>query len=127
MSDVYIVADNILSPLGLTAAENFEQLKNGVSGIKEHDDKAFADNLFYAALFDPGKSFIKDTDNKYTRFEELLIASIGDALRDSGIDTADKKTALIISSTKGNISLLENEVNSPDLHKNGLHCPLQQN
>ncbi len=41
MQGVFIVSDNILSPVGLTTAENFLQLKKGVSGIKkhhEHDD-----------------------------------------------------------------------------------------
>jgi 3-oxoacyl-[acyl-carrier-protein] synthase-1 len=109
--DVFIVADNILSPLGKTTAENFVQLKNNISGVKQHDDKALSPTSFYASLFNNDHIFIGD-DNGSTKFEQLLIASITDAIKDSGIDPKDKKTVLIISSTKGNISLLETETNS---------------
>lgn len=105
MPDVFIVSDNILSPLGITAAENFAQLKKGISGVKRHDDPIMSDLPFYAALFDK----LPDVKGGYTKFEKLLIGSIDNALQDSGIDIRDKRTILIISSTKGNISLLETE------------------
>ncbi len=114
---VFIVSDNILSPLGLTTAENFNQLKNGVSGIRQHHNTALADHPFYASLFDHERDFIQDSNNKYTRFEQLLIASVKEALQHCNIDVGDKKTVLIISSTKGNISLLETEVINPALQK----------
>ena len=50
-------------------------------------------------------------------FEKLLIASISDALQNSGIFPGDKKTLLIISSTKGNISLLESETYNKESNK----------
>ncbi|MDB5016889.1 MAG: fabF 2 [Mucilaginibacter sp.] len=114
MSAVYIISDDILSPIGVTTAENFGQLKNGVSGVKQHHNKAIADQPFYAALFN-NSSFIGD--DKYTVFEQLLIASINEALQKTSLNVADKKTALIISSTKGNISLLETETASTALKK----------
>jgi 3-oxoacyl-[acyl-carrier-protein] synthase-1 len=116
MREVYVISDNILSPIGLTTAENFSQLKSGVSGIKEHYNTAIAGEPFYAALFDRDSDTISE-DKKYTRFEQLLIASITDALKDSGINVGDKKTALILSSTKGNINLLETEENSEALQQ----------
>jgi len=115
--DVFIVSDNILSPLGLTTDENFNQLKNGVSGIRKHHDTALADQPFYASLFENKNDFIQDDENKYTRFEQMLIASVKDALQNSNIDVTDKKTVLIISTTKGNISLLETEESNPTLQK----------
>jgi 3-oxoacyl-[acyl-carrier-protein] synthase-1 len=72
---------------------------------------------FQAALFDDGSSSVNDQQKKYTKFENLLIASIGDALTKTAVDPADKKTILIISSTKGNISLLETEEPSAALNK----------
>jgi len=108
MQEVFIVSDNILSPIGVTTAENFERLTNNISGVQLHDDISLSDQPFYASLFDNTHQFIKDNgDISYTKFEQLLIASISNALENSGIDTSDKKTILIISSTKGNISLLE--------------------
>ncbi|MGZ3763929.1 MAG: beta-ketoacyl-[acyl-carrier-protein] synthase family protein, partial [Mucilaginibacter sp.] len=43
--------------------------------------------------------------------------SIAGCLKDSGLNTQDKKTVLIISSTKGNISLLETQANNEELKK----------
>ena len=52
MPAVYIVADNIYSPIGATTAENFERIKQGISGIKQHHDTALADEPVYVSLFD---------------------------------------------------------------------------
>jgi 3-oxoacyl-[acyl-carrier-protein] synthase I len=114
MSNVFIIADNITSPIGLTTADNFAQLKKGISGIKKHTVKTIADEPFQAALFNQDQ-FV--TNNQQTKYEQLLIASITDALASCNIDPADKKTGLIISTTKGNISLLETEENNEALQK----------
>lgn len=116
MTDVFIIADNIFSPLGVTSAENFAQLKKSVSGIKKQDDVSMSEKPFYAALFDKNENY-NDLPCGYTKFEKLLIASIGDALQNSGIPATGKKTILIISSTKGNISLLETEKKDKALNK----------
>jgi 3-oxoacyl-[acyl-carrier-protein] synthase I len=114
MTDVFIVSDNIISPLGSTSADNFAQLERSVSGVKPHYNSAISPQPFYAALF-TGDNF---TGNKpYTKFEQLLIASIQGALQNTDIETGDKKTILIISSTKGNISLLETEDHDQALEK----------
>lgn len=110
--DVFVVADNVLSPIGKTTAENFNRLKKSVSGVKEQNNPAISPKPFFASLFD------KDDINieaGRTKFEQLLIDSIVIALRNSDIDPTDKKTILIISSTKGNISLLETEEHTPEL------------
>ena len=36
--DVFVVADNVLSPLGKTTTENFDQLKQNTSGVKQRHD-----------------------------------------------------------------------------------------
>ena len=105
--EVFVVADNILSPIGKTTAGNFSNLKQNISGVKQYHKAGISSQPFYASLFDGEESFLKIDAGNYTKFEQLLIASIGDALQHSGINVADKKTVLIISSTKGNISLLE--------------------
>ncbi len=115
--DVFVVADNVLSPLGKTTAENFSKLKQNISGVKQQQDKAISPQPFYASLFDKGAAFIDIDQHKYTKFEQLLIASISDALQNGDVNAKDKKTVLIISSTKGNISLLETEKNNHDLQK----------
>jgi 3-oxoacyl-[acyl-carrier-protein] synthase I len=106
MKDVFIVADNIISPLGNTTAENFSKLAQNISAVKQHNDKQIAGEPFYASLFDTGDF---KTNDQYTKFEQLIIASVTDALKQFNIDVTDKKTLLIVSTTKGNINLLETE------------------
>ena len=113
--DVFVVADNVLSPLGTTTAENFAKLKDNLSAVKQHSDTAISPLPFFASLFDKNEQFIASNEHSYTKFEQLLIASITGALQGCTIDVSDKKTILIISSTKGNISLLENEADSAEL------------
>ena len=116
MKDVFVVSDNILSPIGLTAAGNFELFKQSVSGIKKQENALLSEHPFYASLFNDGEVFFKEPATQtYTKFEKLLIASINDALQKTDINTGDKKTVLIISSTKGNISLLETAAYNNDL------------
>lgn len=113
MAGVYIVSDNITSPIGDTTAANFEHLKNGVSGVKVHNNSMSVEP-FYASLFD-NNTFADNAT--HTKFERLLIASITNALDGTNISPNTSNIGLIISSTKGNISLLETEVQSPELNK----------
>jgi 3-oxoacyl-[acyl-carrier-protein] synthase-1 len=115
ISDVFIVADNVLSPLGKTTAENFSRLKENKSAVKAHHNPEISQQPFFASLFDSDD--FSQTNLKYTRFEQLLIASIKNALENCDINAADKNTVLIISSTKGNISLLETEPYNTALKK----------
>jgi 3-oxoacyl-[acyl-carrier-protein] synthase I len=119
MRDVFIIADNIISPVGYTSAENFHQLRNGISAIKEHALPAMAPQSFYASLF--GQEQCEELFESfapvetYSKFERLLILSVASALENSGIDITGPETVLILSSTKGNIELLEKENISPRL------------
>src|SRR6267154_613983 len=116
MSAVFVASHNIISPLGSTTAENFSRLAEGISGIRQHDDTKMSDQPFFASLFDDIRELLKESRPvPYTRFEQLLIASMSDALLDSGIDMRDQRTGLVISSTKGNVSLLESGTDDPDL------------
>ena len=117
---IYIEAHNIISPLGTTSEENFISILKGESGVKTHlntsiDDEPFHASLFENYLFSDTKNI--ETNNKYTRFEKLLITSIENALKKSNINIEDKKTILIFSTTKGNIALLEQEELNPALLK----------
>ena len=117
MKDIFVVSDNIFSPLGTTTAENFSRLKAGVSAVSRHDRPEMADEPFYAALFDPAVEasgpYTAAATGSYTKFEQLLLASISDALKTGGVDPKDPRTLLILSTTKGNISLLETGIEDP--------------
>ena len=120
MKDVYIVSDNIVSPVGNTAADNFHALISNRSGIKEHVLPSVSATPFYASLFNEemNQELSAMAGNSFTRFEQLLIFSIAGALRNSGIAIASPETILIISSTKGNVSLLENTTVTASIKEN---------
>lgn len=106
MKEAFIIGHNIVSPLGNTTAENFSCLLKNISSVKQHVNPRINDEPFYASLFDE-EIFI--TNKEYTKFEQLLMASISQVVEQTGINLNDEKTLLIISTTKGNISLLETE------------------
>ena len=108
MTDVFVAADNIVSPLGADTAENFSRLKAGLSGVQQHDRSRMSDGPFYASLFEPAQF----SNSSYTKFEKLLHTSIEDALRISGIRPAGTKTVLIVCSTKGNAHLLDEDAHT---------------
>jgi len=96
MMNVFVAADNIISPLGADSKTNFDRLLKGDSGISRQPEGYFA-----AAI--PGGF----KQQGYTKFEQLLISSITDALSKTKISLKDKRTAFIVSTTKGNIALME--------------------
>lgn len=112
MQQVYVVADNIVGPLGSTTRENFDQVLSGNSGIAQHNNAAYAAAPFYGAITAQEQldAFTAHINVKgYTRFEKLLAASVQSALQQTAITLADARTGFIISTTKGNIELLEQQ------------------
>jgi len=102
--EIYSVADNIISPLGFDTTQNFEEAMNGTSGISYIEDHTLSPISFYGAK-------IKEEEqiDGYTKLESLFIKSINSTLDQLG--PFDKTTTiLILSSTKGNIDLLNPEV-----------------
>ena len=106
--DVFIAADNIVSPLGLTTAENFSRLAAGLTGVRRHERPDMADQPFYAALLE------MTLVGAFTKFEQLLAVSMNDVLRRApAIQPNDDRTILIVCSTKGNTHLLDTDDHTP--------------
>lgn len=108
----YIIADNIISPLGETSEDNYLSVKSGRSGIR---------------AYEPGTCNIPEGFNAsllFEDFETLALKSaqkaianaqkkMGDVQKDMGnelktmgnaqLELKGKRTAFILSSTKGNI------------------------
>lgn len=116
MKRVYVIADNIIAPLGRTTEENFNNLLGGQTGIRLHTDPVLCANPFQAALFQPGQLetyWHEDSLEHYTKFEQLLLLSVQNALDRTNLDINNGRTAFIVSTTKGNIELLEQQSNAP--------------
>lgn len=117
MSNVYVIADNIVSPLGPTATANFAAVAGGSSGIRLHNNPLLSPAPFYAAMLSPEQlqEYSAAGLQGYTKFEQLLILSVSDALSQSGIDITSARTAFLVSTTKGNIELLEQQRDNPQV------------
>lgn len=112
MQEVFVCGENAVSSLGFTVSEHIQKITNNIGGVRLIEDKHLAPENFYASLVDSSlleKNFASITESsKYTRFEKLMIFSAYEALKSNkNIDAASDKTLFIISSTKGNIDLLE--------------------
>lgn len=101
----YIIADNIISPLGETSEDNYLSVKSGRSGIR---------------AYEPGTCNIPEGFNASLLFEDFetlalksaqkaianALKNIGNAQKTIGnaqLELKGKRTAFILSSTKGNI------------------------
>ena len=87
----YIIADNIISPLGETSEDNYLSVKSGRSGIR---------------AYEPGTCNIPEGFNAsllFEDFETLALKSAQKAIGNGQLELKGKRTAFILSSTKGNI------------------------
>jgi len=112
MNSIYTIADNIITSLGFTTEANFNALKDGISGIAQTFDPKITTVPMYTSLIDSEmlkNEFTQYGDGfDYTRLEQMMILSISKALKQTDIDTKSHDTIFLISTTKGNIDLLEN-------------------
>lgn len=131
MTGIYIAGDNIITSLGFTTRDVIHSVGNNLIGLKISQDKELASNPVPLSLVDSEamhKRFNElvitmrpDLENfQYTRMEKMFILSIHDAISQAGIDLSGKNTILVLSSTKGNIDLLE-EKNRPVFEQDRLY------
>ncbi len=103
------LADNIVSPLGFSTAENYGRVCRGESGVIPWTDPAGAhislSRIDREMLF---KAFTDTCKPKgaFTSPEQAMLLSAHLAVKEAGIDASAQETIFILSSTKGNIELL---------------------
>lgn len=105
------VSDNIISPLGISTAENYAAVKAGRSELKRHDGLWNLPEPFTASLM-PREAVNematqRHLDEAYTFFEKMIILSAAKALEPTDIDPSSEKVLFILSTTKGNVFLLD--------------------
>lgn len=114
--EIYITDYNCVTPLGFTNDSNWNALLEGKSGVALHK---IIDNqdAFYASMIDSDKLneefnrvFTQNTIN-FTRLEKMLLLSLQPLVEKHPVS---EDTAFILSTTKGNISLLKNQSELPE-------------
>ncbi|MDR2137968.1 MAG: beta-ketoacyl synthase [Tannerella sp.] len=113
-----LLSDNIVSALGFTTDENFRKVRSGVSGLRFFDGQQMGvSDPFVASVIDGAAldcafhALPRATEHRYTRLEKAVILSVADALKGLSIDPADKRVLFILSTTKGNVCLLDSTEN----------------
>ncbi len=101
------VSDNIISPLGTTSAENYAKVKADISALRRYDGLWGLPEPFFASLLDRDAY----ADDRHTIDEKIVIDSISKSLERTEIDTTWTKVLFIISTTKGNVFLLDEREN----------------
>jgi len=117
-NEIYITDYHCITPLGFDVPSNWNALLEGKSGVRLHQ---IIENqpAFYASMIDTeklneefGKNFTGDQKDSqdFTRLEKMFLLSLRPLLERHPVS---EDTAFILSTTKGNITLLKNSKNLP--------------
>ncbi|MCX8522927.1 beta-ketoacyl synthase [Chryseobacterium formosus] len=114
MKEIYITDYNCVTPLGFDVESNWKALLEGKSGVALHkvidNHEAFFVSKINSEKLD--EEFNKLFDNQdFTRLEKMFLLSLKPLVERHHISD---ETAFILSTTKGNISLLKNKTDLPE-------------
>jgi 3-oxoacyl-(acyl-carrier-protein) synthase len=113
--EVHITDYNCVTPLGFDVFSNWNALLEGKSGVALHKIIENQD-AFYASMIDSEKLEVEfnkffDGSQNFTRLEKMFLLSLKPLVERHQISD---ETAFILSTTKGNISLLKNKTTLPE-------------
>jgi 3-oxoacyl-[acyl-carrier-protein] synthase-1 len=106
------IGDNIISSLGFTTNENYQAVKSRQAGTRFYDSCPESPEPLRASFIDKERltdcfSAICRHPENYTPLEQAAILSASQAAEESGIDLSDPRVLFFLSSTKGNVYLLD--------------------
>jgi 3-oxoacyl-[acyl-carrier-protein] synthase-1 len=114
MAKIYLSHNNIFSNLGYESETVVDNIAKGISGLNKINDSSLLSETFCAAVISSEEiknQFQKiDDPLEYTKLEQMMILSLKKIVQASNIPL-DERVGLIISTTKGNIDVLD--TNSP--------------
>ncbi len=112
MRKVYLSHNNITSAYGFDSASAIKNIREEITALQQVHDKNILPNPFYSSLVPQPKLQAKYQElhpkEKHTRLEKMLLVSLANTIQKSDLKLTDR-VGLIISTTKGNIDLLEGE------------------
>jgi 3-oxoacyl-[acyl-carrier-protein] synthase-1 len=122
--NIYFSSDNIISSLGLTTSENAAMLEANITGIRLHEESSIAPAPFWASMADRDRinNVFSTYANPaaYTTFEKFVICSMKEALSDKALNLKSERILCILSTTKGNVDLL-NKASDPRFESNRVY------
>ena len=101
----YIIADNIISPLGETSEDNYLSVKSGRSGIRAYESGTcnIPEGFTASLLFEDFETLALKSAQKAIANAQKNIGNAQKAIGNGQLELKGKRTAFILSSTKGNI------------------------
>lgn len=95
----YVIAGNIITPLGATTAANYQAVKGGQSSLQPHR----------RGRLEPFTASLLPIDGQESHFETMVVASARKAIAQAGIDVSRTDVVFILSTTKGDVELLTSD------------------
>ncbi|WP_027378921.1 beta-ketoacyl synthase N-terminal-like domain-containing protein [Chryseobacterium daeguense] len=117
--DIYITDYSCVTPLGFDVSSNWNALLEGKSGVALHKTIE-SEDAFYVSKIDSEKleeefdkffDSAQNNNSEFTRLEKMFLLSLKPLIEKHEITD---ETAFILSTTKGNISLLKNQSALPE-------------
>ncbi len=101
----YIIADNIISPLGETSEDNYLSVKSGRSGIRAYEPGTcnIPEGFNASLLFEDFETLALKSAQKAIANAQKDIGNEQKTMGNAQLELKGKRTAFILSSTKGNI------------------------
>lgn len=121
MNDIiYKIGEGVVSPLGMTTGAVYEALCKGESRAQRYENTFGLPEPFFASLLDEDKldsafSALWDYDTEgYTKVEKAAIVAAAQAINEANIAADREEVIFVLSTTKGNVDLLENNPYEPE-------------
>lgn len=118
---IRVAGDNIITPLGTTTVQTLNAILQGESEMRLYEGVFGLPEPFFASLLKREDIEREFTDifgdrEDITFFERLAILSASKGIEKSGIDVGGNDVLIVLSTTKGNVSLLEHDLRSPEAY-----------
>jgi 3-oxoacyl-[acyl-carrier-protein] synthase-1 len=116
---IYQISHNIVSSLGFSSEDNYNAVKAGKTNLRLQENtfnlpEPFVGALVNDELLNAEFEKINNTNIQYTKFEKMAIVSVAKALQKTDINPKSPKVQFILSTTKGNVHLLEDLQGFPE-------------
>ena len=102
---IKVLSTNITSPLGFTTQQNYQAVRAGRSVLSSYTQWRNVPEQFTASLFSDSQMDDLMVEG-FTRFESIVIRSVGEALSHIDLDVTSPRVLFILSTTKANVDEL---------------------